>query len=103
MSNARDPRASGSINGLIADILVIFSPAFDLFLRIPPFFKITEISGVCPHSGGNIFRRGTARRKMNKYLRPSQGIVFPQKKGHSNDYYLWNSRKIRKKTVVGGI
>ena len=40
--------------------------------------------------------------KINNFLRLSQGIVFPKKRGHSLEYFLWKNKKSRKKTAHGG-
>ena len=66
-----------------ADNLVTFPLAFLLFLKIPPFFKITDFSDICPHSRGKMLMRGTARGKINKFLRLPRCIVLSKKRGHS--------------------
>ena len=81
-SHAKTSTTYVSIIGFIADILVTFPLAFHRFLKIPPFFKITDNFGICPHSRGKMLMRGTARGKMNKFLRLLRCIVLSKKRGH---------------------
>ena len=71
------------IIGFIADILVTFPLASDLFLKKPPSRKITNNSGICPHLGGNISGGRTAREKIIIFFEVPRCIVCSQKKGHS--------------------
>jgi hypothetical protein len=74
-----DPRDFFKTIGFIADILVAFSLAFDLFLKIPPSRKTTNNSGICTHLGGNMSKRGTAREKIKIWFEAHRCIVFSKK------------------------
>ena len=52
------------IIGFIADILVTFPQASDLFLKKAPTRKITNNIGIYTHLGGNMSGVGTARGKI---------------------------------------
>ena len=72
----------------IADILVTFPLASDLFLTIPPSRKITNNSGIYTYWGGNMSRGGTAREKMNDFFAAPRCVVFSTKRGHSCIHFL---------------
>ena len=72
----------------IADILVTFPLASDLFLKIPPSRKITNNSGIYTYWGGNMSREGTARGKINNFSEAPRCIVFSKKRGHWCIHFL---------------
>ena len=72
----------------IADILVTFPLASDLFLKILPSRKITNNSGIYTYWGGNMSREGTARGKINNFSEAPRCIVFSKKRGHWCIHFL---------------
>ena len=69
------------IIGFIADNLSNFPPASDLFLKKAPSRKITNNLGIYTHLGGNMSGEGTARGKINIFLKLLDVLSFKKKRG----------------------
>ena len=69
--------------------------------KSPHFFKITNNSGICPHSGGHMLPRGNARGKIIIFSWPCRCIIYSKKRGHAYIDIPWRNRKNLQNPVVG--
>ena len=95
------PELGGTLLSSMRTFSTLFPWRSTFFKNNPKMSKITNISGIFSHIGGNMSRRGTARDKILFFSRPHRSHVLSKKRGTHTTTFQKKVFTLRKKLCEG--